>query len=268
VWSEYDRDPTILISSIIPLIVYDTCRTLAFLINFGDRGKNPPISTALSILHILQDHYPERLGLALIINVPFLVNAFFKFIMPLLDPITRQKMKFNPEVLKDGLFTADMIMKDWWGGEPEFEYVHEKYWPDLVSLCEGRVMTWTKNWRALGAKVGTSEWAYKKGNQDPVDWDVDEKDQQVTVTEVSGTPAETQKGVEPAAKSNDMKLVIQPCTELMDFKTGAPAVTSDAALSASHGSPSTAAVFGAGAVAGGGGGDNGGDAGGNVRGGE
>ena len=124
------------------------CRNLAFLINFGDRGKNPPLSTAITILHILQDHYPERLGLSLIINVPFLVNAFFKIITPLLDSVTRQKMKFNPEVLKDGLFTPDMVMKDWWGGEPEFEYVHEKYWPHLVSLCEDRVTTWTKIGRA------------------------------------------------------------------------------------------------------------------------
>ena len=232
-------------------MVYYTCRTLAFLINFGDRGKNPPISTALTILHILQDHYPERLGLALVINVPFLVNAFFKIIMPLIDPITRQKVKFNPEVLKDDLFTADMIMKDWWGGEPEFEYVHEKYWPDLVSLCEGRVTTWTKNWRALGAKVGTSEWAYKKDNQDPVNWDADEKDQQVTVTEVSGTPVvvtETEKGIELAATSNDVEVVTEP---------GAPAETSDAALSASHGGPSTTAISEAGAVTGGGGGGDG-----------
>jgi hypothetical protein len=264
VWSEYDR---ILIYSIIP---YNTCRDLAILINFGDRGKTPPISTALWILRIFQDHYPERLGLAPVINVPFLVSAFFKMLMPLLDPITRQKVKFNPQVLEDGFFTADMIMKDWWGGEPEFEYVHEKYWPHLVSLCEGRVMTWTKNWRALGAKVGTSEWAYKKciisgSHQDPVELDTDEKDQQVSVKEVSATPivsAEAQKGVEPAERSKDVKVVTKPSTQLMDFKNGAAAETSDAAHTASHSGPSTTAVSGAGAVAGGGGGGGGGDSGG------
>ena len=187
-------------------------------------------------------------------------------------------MKFNPEVLKDGLFTPDMIMKDWWGGEPEFEYVHEKYWPHLVSLCEDRVTTWTKNWNALGAKVGTSEWAYKKGIipgsiQDPVECDTDKKDQQVTVTEVSAPPAvsaeESQEGVKPAAKLEDVKAATKPSTEPTDFRNGVPAVTNDGAHNASQGGPSTTAVSGAGAVAGGSGGgvnsggENGGSGGGN-----
>ncbi|KAF8183935.1 CRAL-TRIO domain-containing protein [Pholiota molesta] len=133
---------------------------LALLINFGDRGKNPSMSTALAVLNILQNHYPERLGLALIINVPFLINAFFKVVMPLVDPITRNKVKFNPEIFKDGLFTTDNVMKEW-GGDHHFEYDHDKYWPDLVTRCQSRTKNWEKNWRELGATVGISEWAYK-----------------------------------------------------------------------------------------------------------
>jgi len=229
------------------------------------------MSTALAVLHILQDHYPERLGLALIINIPFLVNAFFKVVMPFVDPVTRQKVKFNPDILKDGFFTPDMVMKDWWGGEPEFEYVHEKYWPNLVSLCEGRVTTWTKNWRALGAQVGTSEWAYKKGiisigDQDAVEWKADEKDQQVTVMEVPAPAVVSteisQKSVEPSATS---EVVAKPSTAPMDSKIEASQVPNEAAPTASesHGAPSTAAVSGAGAVASAGGGGGGGDDGGN-----
>ncbi|KJA26316.1 hypothetical protein HYPSUDRAFT_181095 [Hypholoma sublateritium FD-334 SS-4] len=133
---------------------------LALLINFGDRGKNPALTTAYAVLSILQNHYPERLGLACIINVPFLVNAFFKVVMPLVDPITRQKVKFNPEIFKDGLFTTDMAMKEW-GGECNFEYKHDQYWADLVAMCNVRSKAWMENWRSLGACVGVSEWAYK-----------------------------------------------------------------------------------------------------------
>ncbi|KDR76225.1 hypothetical protein GALMADRAFT_247498 [Galerina marginata CBS 339.88] len=137
--------------------------TLALLINFADKAKNPSVSTALSVLSILQNHYPERLGLALVINVPFLVNAFFKIVMPFVDPITRNKVKFNPKIFEDGFFKTDMVMKEW-GGSRNFEYVHEKYWPDFVSTCEKRVKTWKDNWKVLGSKVGISEWDYKKGN--------------------------------------------------------------------------------------------------------
>lgn len=49
------------------------------------------------MLNILQNHYPERLGLALILNVPWLVDMFFKLIKPFIDPVTRDKMWFNPK---------------------------------------------------------------------------------------------------------------------------------------------------------------------------
>ena len=58
-------------------------------------------------MNILQSHYPERLGRALIINVPFWLNAFYKMINPFIDPITREKMRFNPKVTQEGLFTAE-----------------------------------------------------------------------------------------------------------------------------------------------------------------
>ncbi len=157
-------------------------RNITLLINFADRAKNPAIGTARAVLNILQEHYPERLGLALIINVPFLVNAFFKIIMPFVDPITRDKVKFNPKVVEEGYFTPDMAMKGWWNGEQDFEYVHEKYWPRLVEMCEERAKEWMKSWRELGGKVGVSEWEYKtksKGYKPALE---KEKEAEVTVT--------------------------------------------------------------------------------------
>lgn len=34
----------------------------------------------------LEDHYPERLGKAFVINVPYFVTLFLKLIMPFVDP--------------------------------------------------------------------------------------------------------------------------------------------------------------------------------------
>ncbi|KAL0563608.1 Phosphatidylinositol transfer protein (PITP) [Marasmius crinis-equi] len=130
------------------------------LINFGDKAEHPSLAVARSILNIFQDHYPERLGKALIINVPFLITMFFKLLTPFMDPNTVQKLKFNPDVIKDGLFTPDMLVKDW-GGNQDFEYKHEEYWPKLVELCVQRKKRWMENWRKLGGTVGISEVQYK-----------------------------------------------------------------------------------------------------------
>ncbi|KAF8627046.1 hypothetical protein AX17_006386 [Amanita inopinata Kibby_2008] len=143
--------------------------TLTLLINYADKAKSPSISTARAVLNILQDHYPERLGRALIIKIPFYINAFFKIIMPFVDPVTREKVKFNPEVVKDGYFVPDMLMNGTWEGACDFEYEHEKYWPALVSLCEERRKTWLERWRVLGAKVGIKEWDYKRQEDEQIE---------------------------------------------------------------------------------------------------
>ncbi|KAF9030872.1 CRAL/TRIO domain-containing protein [Hymenopellis radicata] len=137
---------------------------LALLINFADRGKSPSMATSRKVLNILQEHYPERLGMALIINLPFIINAFFKLITPFVDPHTREKMKFNIDAVQDGIFVPENIMKEHWGGTSDFEYEHEKYWKALVELTEKRTQTWLANWRALGGTVGLKEFDFKTGS--------------------------------------------------------------------------------------------------------
>ncbi|KAI9061138.1 CRAL/TRIO domain-containing protein [Trametes sanguinea] len=134
--------------------------TLALMVDFADRARNPSLGQSKRVLDILQTHYPERLGRALVVNVPFLVNAFFKLITPFIDPLTRPKLRFNPNCLGEGLFTQDQLLSEW-GGSAHFEYEHEKYWDPLVRMCaERRELMWAK-WRELGAKVGVREWDVK-----------------------------------------------------------------------------------------------------------
>ncbi|EPQ52871.1 CRAL/TRIO domain-containing protein [Gloeophyllum trabeum ATCC 11539] len=138
--------------------------TLALMINFGEKSKIPSFGTAKTVLDILQNHYPERLGRALIINVPWLVNTFFKMITPFIDPITRPKLKFNPNVVKDELFAADMVMKDNWSGSRDFVWEHEQYFPALVKLCSERKRAMMERWKQLGGSVGLKEWDMKTGS--------------------------------------------------------------------------------------------------------
>jgi hypothetical protein len=113
------------------------------------------------VLNILQDHYPERLGLALILNVPFLLRAFWNLITPFVDPVTRPKMKFNPSVVEDNLIAPEMLMKEWWGGDRDFAYEHDQFWPAIVSMCEKQRKQWFDAWKKLGGTVGLKEWDYK-----------------------------------------------------------------------------------------------------------
>lgn len=48
------------------------------------------------VLNILQQHYVERLGRGVIVNLPFLLNFFYKGLAPFLDPVTRDKVRHTP----------------------------------------------------------------------------------------------------------------------------------------------------------------------------
>jgi hypothetical protein len=87
-----------------------------------------------------------------------------KLVMPFVDPVTREKIKFNPDLINDGFVLPEQLMTaSGWGGSQEFEYVHEKYWPALIALCDTERNARMDRWRALGGKVGLSEWDIKGG---------------------------------------------------------------------------------------------------------
>ncbi|KIM88872.1 hypothetical protein PILCRDRAFT_85334 [Piloderma croceum F 1598] len=93
---------------------------------------NPSISVARKVLNILQQHYVETLGRALVVNLPYLLNFFYKGISPFLDPVTRDKMRFNPDLLE--LVPKEQLDADF-GGEYGFEFDAESYWQQVVSHC-------------------------------------------------------------------------------------------------------------------------------------
>jgi hypothetical protein len=92
--------------------------------------------------------------------VPWYVNTFFKLISPFIDPVTKTKMKFN-EPLTDHVPKEQLLT--WRGGDVEFEYDHEIYWPELAQLCEERRAAMQKRWVARGSKIGESEFYLKGG---------------------------------------------------------------------------------------------------------
>ncbi|PPQ75361.1 hypothetical protein CVT24_013148 [Panaeolus cyanescens] len=94
---------------------------------------NPSISIARKVLHILQQHYVETLGRAIVVNLPMLLNFFYKGISPFLDPVTRDKMRFNPDLLE--LIPASQLDADF-GGQNNFQFDANSYWEQIVTACK------------------------------------------------------------------------------------------------------------------------------------
>ncbi|WWD20434.1 hypothetical protein CI109_104910 [Kwoniella shandongensis] len=92
----------------------------------------PSVGTARKVLHVLQNHYVERLGRGLVVNMPWWINAFFTGISPFLDPITRDKIRFNPKLVE--LCPASQLDAEF-GGDNNFEFNHKVYWQTLTEFC-------------------------------------------------------------------------------------------------------------------------------------
>ena len=67
---------------------------MAWLLDYvGYNRKNqPPFTVSMQTLHIVQNHYPERLGRAVNFQPPFLFDLFWRAIRPFVDPVTRDKL--------------------------------------------------------------------------------------------------------------------------------------------------------------------------------
>ena len=88
----------------------------------------PPMKTSRETLSILQDHFPERLAVAVCYNPPWIFAVFWKAISPFIDPETYRKIRFvNPKRQKEmrrmrQMFRMEVIDADM-GGErdPRFD---------------------------------------------------------------------------------------------------------------------------------------------------
>jgi len=80
------------------------------------------VKTSLDVLHILLNHYPERLGDAFMIHEPWFFTMFWKVIHPLIDNQTASKIHFFSKHMERIL---EFISED----ELEIEYGGKKYFP-------------------------------------------------------------------------------------------------------------------------------------------
>ena len=105
---------------------------------FGDSSPNPSNLPLTSYSYL----------------VSRLVSIFFTIISPFIDPVTRQKLKFDQDLRQ--YVPPDQLLKSY-GGDVEFVYDHALYWPALNELASQRRQEQWERWVKAGEKVGESE---------------------------------------------------------------------------------------------------------------
>ncbi|CAL0327380.1 unnamed protein product [Lupinus luteus] len=106
---------------------------IVWLVDFqGFRLSNISLKLTRETTHVLQEHYPGRLGLAVLYNAPKIFQSFFTMVKPLLEAKTRDKVKFgysgdrNTEKMLEDLFDMDNI-ESAFGGEYDTLFDVNKY---------------------------------------------------------------------------------------------------------------------------------------------
>lgn len=91
--------------------------------------------------------------------------GFFKIVTPFLDPITREKLKFNEKL--GNHVPPSQLMKSV-GGEVDFQYDHPAYWPALNKLAEIKQKEYRERWIQGGKRIGEYEHYLKTGTSPSV----------------------------------------------------------------------------------------------------
>ncbi|KAM7259001.1 hypothetical protein ACFE04_014742 [Oxalis oulophora] len=99
--------------------------TMVWLIDFcGYNLSNISLKVTQETINVLQDHYPERLGLAVLYNPPKFFEPFWKMVKPFLEPKTRKKVKFvyddepNTKKIMEEVFNMDELESAFGGNDP------------------------------------------------------------------------------------------------------------------------------------------------------
>ena len=95
-------------------------------------------------------------------RIPSLFYGFYRLVSPFVDPVTKDKIRFNPDCRT--LVPASQLDKLAFGGDSNFEFKHEEYFPYLHKTAKQRREENLARWRQFGGgKCGLSEFIIKGG---------------------------------------------------------------------------------------------------------
>lgn len=110
--------------------------TLTIVVDFHGISLStmPSLSTARHVANILQTHYVERLGRAFVCHMPRYISAFFNGLSPFLDPVTKDKIRFNPPDMSE-FIAPGQLDDNFPGGAYPYAFDFDVYWPALIQRC-------------------------------------------------------------------------------------------------------------------------------------
>ena len=155
--------------------------------------------------------------------VPWIVWGFFKIITPFIDPVTREKLKFNEDMTQ--YVAPEQLWSGEWGGAMDFEYDHAVYWPAFNDMCRARREEKMRRWEAGGSVVGESE-DYLMGGSDVsvkgITYEANGRDgteevqEKLAEVQIDGQTKEPAQDVE--AVTGDDKNEVKPVTDNAELK--------------------------------------------------
>ncbi|PLW29140.1 hypothetical protein PCANC_22415 [Puccinia coronata f. sp. avenae] len=129
--------------------------SILLVIDLAGPQESPSVKQQKDFVKTLGAHYCERLGQALVVNMPTLFVWVLKLLKPVIDPVTFAKavvdkadpLKFAPAEQLDSAA----------GGTNGYEFDIANYWPALTSECTRRRHARLDEWVKSGKTVGSSE---------------------------------------------------------------------------------------------------------------
>lgn len=145
----------------------------------------------------------------LISRIPTIFYGFYRLVSPFVDPVTKDKIRFNPDCRT--LVPPSQLDKLAFGGDFNFEFKHEEYFPFLHKTAKQRREENLARWRQFGGgKCGLSEFIIKGGmeNERTSEDDVESRDVQPTNGRLANGAALA--GTKPRALDNESMTASTP----------------------------------------------------------
>eukprot|EP00536_Pseudo-nitzschia_multiseries_P001377 jgi/Psemu1/181052/e_gw1.18.275.1 len=97
-------------------------------------GSMPSLSAVKTLVAILQDHFADRLGVVILVNVGSICELLLKLFLPLITEEVRNKIVMLPHDPKEQMETLQKVLgtkkniPNWLGGADDFDFQVDEYY--------------------------------------------------------------------------------------------------------------------------------------------